>query len=175
ISSAVLGLTRDSGDRTVADVAPTVREAITCLAHQPEKSRVGLVIEIPDGLCVSMSPVCLQQVVLNLALNALNAMRPHGGDLRIAARTTGPGRVTLEVADTGQGIPTDQLERIFEPLVTIAGQSRESGHGLGLAICRRLVEEAGGRIFARSRPGHGSTFVIELPLATADEASRQAG
>jgi signal transduction histidine kinase len=100
----------------------------------------------------------LKQVLLNLALNALQAM-PSGGRLVLGATATG-GAFTLTVSDTGSGIAPEMLPRIFDPYVT----TKARGLGLGLAIARRIVEAHGGRIEAASQPGRGSTFRVIVPL-----------
>jgi two-component system cell cycle sensor histidine kinase/response regulator CckA len=135
--------------------------------------RLGVELDQP-GRRVRIDPTQLDQVVMNLALNARDAM-PHGGDLRIA---TGhavvlqpeplghdelpPGRyVTLEVGDTGGGIPPELLPRIFEPFFTT--RREQGGSGLGLSTVHGIVRQSGGFIAARSRLGEGTTFRIWLP------------
>ena len=103
----------------------------------------------------------IKQVLLNLVLNALQAM-PGGGTLTLEAGLSGGG-VTLAVMDTGSGIPSEVLPRLFEPYVT----TKVKGLGLGLAIARRIVEAHGGRIEAENRPEGGSRFRVTLPLAPA--------
>lgn len=117
----------------------------------------------------------MEQVLLNLLLNAVQAM-PNGGILTLSQRvipTSSPGnsaRECLEIAvsDTGVGIATDQLERIFQPFFT----TRAHGIGLGLPISRRLVEDHQGQLFAESQLGYGATFILRLPLST-EEATGQ--
>ena len=107
--------------------------------------------------------VQLQQVVLNLVLNACDAMNSAhatGRDLALST-TAGGGFVELVVCDRGHGIPDDQLERVFEPFVTF----REQGLGLGLAISRSIVNAHGGSIRAENNPGGGATFRCLLPIA----------
>jgi signal transduction histidine kinase len=106
----------------------------------------------------------IKQVLLNLVLNALQAM-PAGGKLTLGARASG-GAVTLSVTDSGSGIPPEVLPRLFEPYVT----TKAKGLGLGLAIARRIVEAHGGRIEAENRPEGGSRFRVTLPLGGARDA-----
>jgi two-component system, NtrC family, nitrogen regulation sensor histidine kinase NtrY len=108
------------------------------------------------------------QVLLNLVRNALDAM-PSGGTLRVEARREDEG-VGFEVSDTGAGIAPDDLDRIFEPYFT----TKESGTGLGLAIARRIAEEHGGRLEARSERGAGAAFTLWLPAAPDATAAARA-
>jgi two-component system cell cycle sensor histidine kinase/response regulator CckA len=134
---------------------------------------LDLALEIP-GRRVRMDPAQLDQVILNLAVNAREAM-PEGGRLRIATRhavvlrpegegptALPPGRyAVLEVSDTGCGIPPDSLPRLFEPFYTT--RPDKGGTGLGLATVQGIVIQSGGHIAVESQPGRGSTFRIHLP------------
>lgn len=100
----------------------------------------------------------LTQALLNLFLNAVQAL-PVGGRLEVSAEQV-PGRLLIKVADDGPGIPPDMLMNIFNPYFT----TKPSGTGLGLAIVHRIVEGHGGQIIVDSKPGHGSTFIIDLPV-----------
>ena len=102
----------------------------------------------------------LRQVILNLLLNAIQAM-PEGGSLTLRTRA-GANRSELSVQDDGPGIDPEQQQRIFKPFVT----SKAKGTGLGLAVCDRLVREAGGTIRVQSQPGQGATFTVRLPVAS---------
>src|SRR4051794_4484461 len=108
----------------------------------------------------------LEQVVINLAINARDAM-PDGGTLAIETRHE-QGLVHLSVADTGTGIEPDALERIFEPFYTTKDVG--FGTGLGLATVHGIVEQSGGRVHVLSRPGLGSTFTVVLPAAPGGRA-----
>jgi signal transduction histidine kinase len=103
----------------------------------------------------------LEQVFMNLVLNALEAMG-SGGELRISTElvTGEPPRVAIRVQDNGPGIPSENLEKLFEPFFT----TKEGGTGLGLAMARRIVAEHGGEISVQSESGRGSTFSITLPV-----------
>jgi signal transduction histidine kinase len=123
-----------------------------------------------------MNPLHLQQVLMNLLLNAQAAMTkcedgPKGGRLTVAAITRADGTVGIRVSDSGPGIPKEIAGRIFEPFVTTKKPgSSGGGRGLGLAICRRLVEDAGGTITATSTQGRGTTFLVVLPSPKARHA-----
>jgi hypothetical protein len=108
----------------------------------------------------------LQQLFLNLCLNAADAMESEGGTLRVALGPDEDGGVQIDFADTGSGISEDRIDRIFEPFFTTkpAGQ----GNGLGLVVAQGIVRDHGGRIDVESRSGEGTTFHIHLPAATAD-------
>lgn len=117
--------------------------------------------EVAEGLpAVLADRIQMQQVLLNLIVNACDAMEVHGDarQLRIRARVAGEV-VEVAVADTGPGISADGLERIFEPFVT----TKEHGMGLGLSICEAIVSAHGGRIWAESSGGHGAIFRFTVP------------
>ncbi|MCU0536643.1 MAG: ATP-binding protein, partial [Hydrococcus sp. Prado102] len=105
-------------------------------------------------------------MLINLVINARQAM-PRGGTLRLEVREAAePGLVELRVGDTGQGIPPERLRMIFEPFYTTK-EPDESGHGgtgLGLSVCRQIVEQHHGRIRVESLVGKGSTFTVKLPI-----------
>jgi signal transduction histidine kinase len=104
--------------------------------------------------------VQLQQVILNIVLNALEAMRPvQVRQLLVRSDQLEQGLVKISVADTGPGIDPANIERIFKPLFT----TKSRGMGMGLAICHSIVESHGGRIWASPAPGGGSIFQFELP------------
>ena len=114
----------------------------------------------------------LEQVLLNLVLNAEQALAgcPDG---RIAVRLHAhEGRVRVAVADTGPGIPADALPRIFEPFFSTKPVGQ--GTGLGLSICYSIVQSHGGRLTAESRPGLGATFVVDLPAHDGATVARPA-
>jgi signal transduction histidine kinase len=114
---------------------------------------------------ISADPNQLQQVLINLLMNALEATLPGGHVQVTAAPRAEAGRpgVRFGVADTGPGIPPDVLPRVFEPFFTTKPPGQ--GTGLGLAICRDIVKEHGGEIQVESQPGAGTTFTVWLPEA----------
>jgi two-component system, cell cycle sensor histidine kinase and response regulator CckA len=108
----------------------------------------------------------IDQVLVNLLINGRDAMR-DGGTMTLATRDGEDGRVTLDVTDTGQGMPPDVQAKIFEPFFTTKDPGR--GTGLGLATVYTIVTQAGGTIDVESVEGQGTTFRISLPLAGRSE------
>jgi len=134
---------------------------IGILGNRLKRSGVTLDLKLAEDLPeVSASRGGLEQLFLNLFTNALDAM-PAGGRLKVRARTTDGGRLEVKVADTGSGIPAEQLKRIHEPFYT----TKEEGFGLGLAICRSIVWENDGEMRIESQPGRGTTITVLLPAA----------
>jgi signal transduction histidine kinase len=131
---------------------------------------VALELDFPEHLPeVRVDPLQLEQALLEIVSNALDAM-PQGGHLRIAGSAkelqAEGAMVTLEIADTGSGIPAQVLPSIYQPFFT----TRQEGTGLGLAIAKRYVEQNGGSLEISSHPG-GTTVRVELPVATRAEAT----
>jgi two-component system NtrC family sensor kinase len=113
-----------------------------------------------DVPAIAAVPDRVQQVLLNLTLNAVDAM-PGGGRLHIRTAPTGdPPGVEITFADTGSGIPPEQLDHLFEAFAS----SKQGGLGLGLYVSRNIVHEHGGRIEVESEVGSGTTFTIWLPV-----------
>jgi len=113
---------------------------------------------------VLMNRTELQQVVINLIVNAIHAM-PDGGTLALRsfdAERDGSSGIVIEVADTGVGMPADMVEKVFDPFFTT---KRQGGTGLGLSISQTLIKRQGGQITADSEIGRGSTFRVWLPEA----------
>jgi PAS domain S-box-containing protein len=104
--------------------------------------------------------VQLQQVFMNLMLNAIEAMQDTGGELTIAARPNPEGQIIVAISDTGVGLPTENAERIFDAFHT----TKHEGTGMGLAITRSIVESHGGRVWATANEGSGATFHFTLPI-----------
>jgi C4-dicarboxylate-specific signal transduction histidine kinase len=125
------------------------------------------------GPAVTGDNVQLQQVMLNLMLNAFSAMRERERDARrlvVRMRSTADGTILVDVQDNGSGIPPDKLESIFEPFVT----SKPDGLGMGLSICRSIIERHGGTLRAANNPDGGATFSITLPAAAAASRAGEA-
>jgi two-component system NtrC family sensor kinase len=150
--------------RSPADLNGVLREALSLTRNQARISRVNVVEETaPDLPEAVVDADQIQQVAVNLMLNAVDAM-PDGGDLTVRTRAV-EGRdgtwVEFEVADTGVGIPPGNLERVFDPFFTTKPAGK--GTGLGLAIAYGIVAEHGGRIAITSEVGRGTTARVRLP------------
>ncbi len=117
---------------------------------------------------VSADPELMHRAISNLVLNAVDAM-PQGGKLTLRTRAN-DGKVIIEVADSGAGLTPEECERIFTPYYT----SKQHGTGLGLAIVQSVVSDHGGRIRVQSEPGHGTSFVVELPRNVNQELEQNA-
>ncbi len=137
--------------------ASLIREICEALGPQFEAQSIQVITEVDPTLQLFADREMLRRAVLNLALNALDAMH-HGGELVVTA-FAGPQGHVLEVADSGQGINHTQLKRVFEPFFT----TKSNGTGLGLAIVHRIAEAHGGRVRAANCPEGGAAFTIELP------------
>ena len=140
------------------DLAVVLRDTLFLVSKQFQKQQVRLHEDVPEVLLhPRMDGDRLKQAILNLFTNALGAM-PNGGDLWIAAQRRAGGLV-LTIRDTGQGIPADRLDLIFEPFYTTKGE----GTGLGLSITYAIIASHGGRIEVQSQEGEGAEFTVYLP------------
>ena len=141
------------------DLRRLLEDMVDFFHPQAQLQRVQLRLGGPaDGpLVVPLDERLIKQALLNLLINAVHAM-PGGGEIILSARSEG-NRATIEVTDTGKGIERDAVGRIFDAYYS----TKKGGHGLGLAITRRIIEEHGGRIQVFSEVGKGTRFLIELP------------
>jgi two-component system sensor histidine kinase HydH len=145
--------------RTACDLAGVVQKTLNLVRGRADRQHVILQFQEPDSpVILEADAAQLQQVLVNLTLNALDAM-PHGGRLEITLEAKDPAAVNLRVTDSGPGIPPDIFSRIFEPFVT----GKETGLGLGLVVSKRIVEEHGGTIKATNRDDAGAEFILKLP------------
>src|ERR1051326_1510150 len=162
----MLALARGESNIGKVDVQKLVDEVLLVLARDPQKDGIALRVQVQPGLFVLGDTIQLEQVMLNLLINARQAMLGDGGSLTIKAQKLDNGQVRLQVIDTGPGIAEKNLPRIFEPFFTTKGNGRKGeskGTGLGLAICKEIVEHHQGRIEVASEVGKGTTFSIFLP------------
>ncbi|MFH1845016.1 MAG: ATP-binding protein [bacterium] len=154
------GRSRESFTRLV-DIVPRLEEIVSLMRRQAEVANVELVLDLPATLPpVRIDPIELEQVIVNLIKNALDAMPDVGG--RVNVRVAALGReLELIVRDNGPGIPPEILPRVFEPFFTTKPVGR--GTGLGLSVCHGIVCSWGGTIDASSQPGDGLVVRIRLP------------
>jgi PAS domain S-box-containing protein len=149
-----------SATRTPTDVTEVLRRTVELVKFDKRFRAVRLVTELGALPPLRLNPDQMEQVFLNIMLNALDAM-PGGGELRVGFRREGAEAV-LEFGDTGAGMDADVLARIFDPFFTTKPLGR--GTGLGLSICYGIVREHDGTIAVKSTRGAGTTFVIRLPI-----------
>ncbi len=157
---------RPAGDELRALDVRNVLERSVRLSQNELRHRATVVRTYEDVPRVMASERRLTQVFVNLLVNAAQAMTvgsARGNRIELRTRTDDRGRATVEVADTGPGIPADSLARVFEPFVTTKEDGL--GTGLGLTICRTIVEEHDGRIVALANPGGGALLRVTLPAA----------
>jgi signal transduction histidine kinase len=168
----VLNLSRIEAERDQlrpepTDLAALARDTAALIEPLARQKGLDLVVEVPeDGATMVTDPDKLRQVLFNLLGNSVKFTT--AGTVRLALRT-GDGTATFEVRDTGRGMTPGEMERIWEPFwqADVPGTRRAGGTGLGLGITRRLVAILGGEIRARSEPGQGSVFEVELKTESA--------
>jgi two-component system NtrC family sensor kinase len=159
----LLDLYRPSGSRVALDINGLIERVLLLTGNSLARQS----IQIDRDFSTDLPPLIgradeITQVLINLAFNAMQAM-PRGGRLGVqtarAAGEAGQPVLCIRVRDTGVGIAPELHERIFEPFFT----TRPDGTGLGLAVCRRIIDAHGGTLRVESEPGAGSCFIIEIP------------
>ena len=140
------------------DMRAVVDSVVALAAHSAAQAGVEIRRDYPPAPApVECDAEQLKQVILNLAINAMQAM-PRGGVLQLAVAPAGPG-VRIRVSDEGQGIAPQDMDKIFDPFFT----TKAHGTGLGLAVAQQIVAQHGGRVTAAPNTPHGTTFTVELP------------
>ncbi len=172
IAGGMLGFARKSGaHRQHCDVARLVEEVLTLTDKDLSKNRVHVETKFHARPVAWVVPGQIEQILVNLVINARQAM-PMGGRLKIEVRDNVPTEtVEIRVSDTGLGIAPDQLRKIFEPFFTTKQPDEygRGGSGLGLSVCRQIIEQHHGRIRVESVVGKGSTFTVKLPKRLTDD------
>ncbi len=166
IVNNLLNFSRTSSTEfTAVDVNKVIHDTLALLEHQLKTSRIQVENELKENLPPIIGNAGrLQQVFLNLFLNAKDAMN-NGGTLRVA--TLNGENVSVMVSDTGTGIAHEHIQRIYDPFFTTKVASREGqgrGTGLGLSVTYGIIQEHSGKIRVESRPGEGTTFYLDFPL-----------
>jgi C4-dicarboxylate-specific signal transduction histidine kinase len=161
---------RSKPQRAPADLNRIVRTTLSLVQHKMKLNNVEvesrLAEDLPQAAC---DPSQIQQVVLNLLLNAAEATQGRSERRVEIVTQAAPGEVRMTVSDNGEGIPQENLAKIFDPFFTTKSEGK--GVGLGLAVSYGIIQAHGGDIEVRSQTGKGSTFVVSLPL----EQSAQGG
>ncbi len=178
ITNSVLGMARNRKTGLEAtDLAKLTEESLFLLEREMRKYRVQVTMELQAAPPVLADGNQIQQVLLNLLTNARQAM-PQGGRLLVKiSHDKTADTVDLLVQDSGQGIPADQLPRIFDPYFSTKDGPDESGKGgtgLGLASCRDIIDAHHGRVRVQSTVGVGTAFTIKLPVAKKGAAKKGA-
>jgi two-component system NtrC family sensor kinase len=166
ITNGLLDFSRPrGGEYQLINLGDIILSAVRLLSHQQRAQGIDFLIEAPEKVPpISGDAVQLQQAVIALATNAIDAM-PDGGALKFVTRANGR-TVTVEVSDTGIGIPPENATKIFEPFFTTKEVGK--GTGLGLAVCYGILTEHGGSLDVQSTVGVGTTFTISLPAIIPD-------
>jgi signal transduction histidine kinase len=155
--------------RELVDVDEIVDEIVLLLRSEANEHgvsiRTELVVDLPQ---IMADRVQLQQVLMNLMLNGIEAMKETGGLLTVKAGRREGLQVLISVSDTGVGLPAGRADEIFSAFFT----TKPQGSGMGLAISRSIVESHGGRLWATSHEGRGATFHFTLPTAAVEESMR---
>jgi PAS domain S-box-containing protein len=145
--------------RELVDVNGIIQEMLTLLKGEANRYSVAMRMELAaEPPKIMADPVQLQQVFMNLMLNAIEAMKDSGGELTVRSHNQ-DSQLLMSVSDTGVGLPTEKVDQIFSAFFT----TKPQGSGMGLAISRSIVESHGGRLWATSNNGRGATFHFTLP------------
>lgn len=172
--NAMLGLSRTSACKLQpVDLVQLTREVLSLCEKDLSKYRIRVETSFSGPVQAQVMPALIEQVLLNLVINARQAM-PQGGTLRLGVRVNPEGEVgEIRVADTGVGIPPEKLGMIFEPFFSTKQPDEEGrgGTGLGLSLCRQIIEAHQGRIRVESTPGKGTAFTLKLPLRGMTQAA----
>jgi PAS domain S-box-containing protein len=148
----------------IVDVNEVIRDMVIVLHNEANRHSVTMHTDLAEELPKVMADrVQLQQALMNLMLNGIEAMRDTRGELSIKSQLADDSRLLISIADTGVGLPSEKIDKIFNAFFTTKSQ----GTGLGLAITRSIVESHGGRIWATANSGRGATFSFTLPSRVA--------
>jgi signal transduction histidine kinase len=151
---------RGTPNRERVDLNEIIREMTVLLNETANRNSVSIRTELDvRPPAATADRVQLQQVLMNLVLNGIEAMQGTGGELTVASKRAEDGQLMVSVSDSGVGLPMDEAERLFEAFFT----TKSHGTGMGLCISRRIIESHGGRLWASANAGQGATFQFTLP------------
>ena len=165
IVQKLLGFSRQHAKQTVAmDLHHEIDKVLSLLAFKLDKNQIIIERQFDPQLpLLHADPHLIQEVIMHLLLNSMDSMEEEeGGTIRITTSRDGVVRIHLEIADTGCGIDSADLDRIFDPFFTTKEEGR--GTGLGLSVSLGIIEGHGGTITCKSKPYRGTTFHITLPV-----------
>jgi PAS domain S-box-containing protein len=147
-------------EHELLDVNELVGEMLVLLRSEANRHSINMRTNLASKLpTITADRVQLQQVLMNLMLNGIEAMKDTGGELTVKTELGRDGQLLISVSDTGVGLPADQSDQIFSAFFT----TKPQGSGMGLAISRSIIESHGGRLWANANNGHGATFQFTLP------------
>src|SRR6201993_5203567 len=154
-------------EREIVDVKEIIQEMIVLLSDEAVRHSIRIHSEIDaETPSILADRVQLQQVFMNLMLNAIEAMKDAGGEMTISSSLSPEGHLLISISDTGEGLPMENTERIFDAFHT----TKPQGTGMGLAITRSIVEAYGGGIWAIANQGAGATFHFSVPIEVEAQA-----
>ena len=148
-------------ERELVDLNEIACEMLVLLRSEANRYSISVRTQLASDLPkIKADRVQLQQVFMNLMLNAIEAMNETGGELTVRSEQTGDDQVLISIRDTGAGLPTDKIDQIFSAFFT----TKPQGTGMGLSISRTIIESHGGRLWAAGNEGRGATFHFTLPI-----------
>jgi signal transduction histidine kinase len=151
-------------EREVVNLNELIQQMVAPLGDAAHGRRISIHTELDAALASTRADrVQVQQVLMNLVLNGIEAMKNTGGELIVKSQKTEDGHVLVSVSDSGVGLPVEDSDRIFEAFFT----TKQQGTGMGLSISRRIIESHGGRLWAVANSGRGATFQFTLPVEAA--------
>ena len=178
ITTGMLSYARSKGDRRESmSLVQLVQDVLVLVEKDLQMHRIRLETVFDGEPCAAVNASQVQQVLLNLIINGRQAMEP-GGSLTIRVGTNvADGLAEISVQDTGGGIPSETLHKIFDPFYSTktADEGGQGGTGLGLSLCRDVMESHRGRIRVESALGRGTTFTLRFPLSDANTQKATAG
>lgn len=169
ITTGMLAYARNTNDRfEPCDLNKLLADVMVLLQKDLQMHRIGIDEDLQTGVWAEVNSSQIQQILMNLIVNARQAME-EGGRLKLSIRDNeAEGWAEISVGDTGCGIPNDKLQKIFDAFFTTKKTDArgQGGTGIGLSVCRKIIESHKGRIRVESEVGKGTTFTLKLPRAT---------
>jgi signal transduction histidine kinase len=154
---------RDTPKRAMVNLNELIREMIVLLHDAANRHSISIRAELHGAVpTITADRVQIQQVLMNLMLNGIEAMKDTSGELTVSSKKTEDGQILLSVSDLGVGLPVENADHIFDAFFTTKAQ----GTGMGLSISRRIIEYHGGRLWATANSGRGAAFHFTLPTRT---------